>query len=140
MIMSASTIPKKTRRKRRNRDPTKPKRPLSAYMFYANEQRSTFREQFPTEKLMEISKRIAAAWHALDDASRDKYTSKAAVAKVLPAGHGSLEGAAARQSQETVYGVQLFHEGDASLHHCGASVVDPMRNHDQGRTRLAQRG
>lgn len=81
MIMSAPSIPKKTRRKRRNRDPTKPKRPLSAYMFYANEQRGKFREEFPTEKLMEISKRIATAWHALDDASRDKYTSKAAVAK-----------------------------------------------------------
>lgn len=81
MIMNASSISKKARRKRRNRDPTKPKRPLSAYMLYANEQRSTFRDQFPTEKLMEISKRIAVAWHALDDASRAKYTSQAAVAK-----------------------------------------------------------
>lgn len=59
----------KTRRTKKSRDPTKPKRPQTAYMCFANAKRAEFRAKFPEESLMQVSKRIASAWHDLADKS-----------------------------------------------------------------------
>ena len=85
--MSAATISKpltsskKSRRKRRKRDPNQPKRPQSAYFFFAQETRTKLKEQFPSESLMEISKRMGEAWHALSDDAKQPFQVKAAAAK-----------------------------------------------------------
>jgi len=84
--MSAATIitrPKKNRRKRRKRDPTQPKRPQSAYFFFAQEMRATLKEQYPNESLMEISKRLGQAWHALEDNAKTPFQTKADAAKAI---------------------------------------------------------
>ena len=80
-MSSAATIAKKTRRKRRKRDPTQPKRPQSAYFLFAKSMRSTIKEKFPDDSLMQISKRLGEAWHALDEASKTPFYEKAAAAK-----------------------------------------------------------
>lgn len=79
-MSAAAALPKRSRKsKKKTRDPTKPKRPLSPYMLFANEQRAVFRSKFPNESLMEVSKRIAAAWRALED--RASYEADAATLK-----------------------------------------------------------
>ena len=85
--MSAATIThpktssKKSRRKRRKRDPTQPKRPQSAYFFFAHEMRTTLKKQFPADSLMERSKRMGQAWHALSEDAKTPFHTKAAAAK-----------------------------------------------------------
>jgi len=99
--MSAATLtsPKniptagKKKRRKKKRDPTKPKRPLSAYIFYANEKRPEFRSTYPDESLMSISKRIAETWATVTD--RSVYESKAAEAKKIY--HAAMEEWRAKQ-------------------------------------------
>lgn len=81
--LTTSKSSKKSRRKRRKRDPTQPKRPQSAYFFFAQEMRSTLKEKFPTDSLMEISKRMGEAWHALSDDAKRPFQTKAAAAKEI---------------------------------------------------------
>ena len=80
-MSSSASIAKKSRRKRRKRDPTQPKRPQSAYFLFAKSMRSTIKEKFPDDSLMQISKRLGEAWHALDDASKAPFYEKASAAK-----------------------------------------------------------
>ncbi|KAH9886852.1 HMG box protein [Xylariomycetidae sp. FL2044] len=58
-----------------------PKRGLSAYMFFANEQRENVREENPGISFGQIGKILGERWKALTDKQKAPYESKAAADK-----------------------------------------------------------
>jgi len=68
----------KGRVEKKKKDPNAPKRGLSAYMFFANDQRDSVREENPGIKFGEVGKLLGARWKALDDKQRTPYETKAA--------------------------------------------------------------
>ncbi|KAF2843422.1 hypothetical protein M501DRAFT_994342 [Patellaria atrata CBS 101060] len=66
---------------KKKKDPNAPKRGLSAYMFFANEQREKVREDNPGIKFGEVGKILGEKWKALSEKQRQPYESKAAADK-----------------------------------------------------------
>lgn len=62
-------------------DPNAPKRGLSAYMFFANEQRENVREENPGVSFGQVGKILGERWKALNDKQRAPYLAKAAADK-----------------------------------------------------------
>ncbi|USP73841.1 nucleosome binding protein [Curvularia clavata] len=63
---------------KKKKDPNAPKRGLSAYMFFANEQREKVREDNPGIKFGEVGKLLGEKWKALNEKQRQPYEAKAA--------------------------------------------------------------
>ena len=59
-------------------DPNAPKRGLSAYMFFANDQRDTVREENPGISFGQVGKVLGDRWKALSEKQRAPYEAKAA--------------------------------------------------------------
>lgn len=74
-----STEKKKATRKKK--DPNAPKRSLSAYMFFANENRDIVRAENPGITFGEVGRMLGDKWKALTDEEKEPYNSKAAVDK-----------------------------------------------------------
>lgn len=74
-----STEKKKTNRKKK--DPDAPKRSLSAYMFFANENRDVVRAENPGISFGQVGKLLGEKWKALDADEKSPYESKAAADK-----------------------------------------------------------
>ncbi|KAL6908653.1 high mobility group box domain-containing protein [Trichoderma evansii] len=72
---------KDTKSKRAKKDPNAPKRGLSAYMFFANEQRENVREENPGISFGQVGKLLGERWKALNDKQRAPYEAKAAADK-----------------------------------------------------------
>ncbi|KAH7077798.1 nucleosome binding protein [Paraphoma chrysanthemicola] len=66
---------------KKKKDPNAPKRGLSAYMFFANEQRDKVREDNPGIKFGEVGKLLGEKWKALSEKQRTPYEAKAATDK-----------------------------------------------------------
>ncbi|ORY14289.1 high mobility group box domain-containing protein [Clohesyomyces aquaticus] len=66
---------------KKKKDPNAPKRGLSAYMFFANEQRDKVREDNPGIKFGEVGKMLGEKWKALTEKQRAPYEAKAAADK-----------------------------------------------------------
>jgi len=66
---------------KKKKDPNAPKRGLSAYMFFANEQREKVREDNPGIKFGEVGKLLGEKWKALSEKQRTPYEAKAAADK-----------------------------------------------------------
>jgi len=62
---------------RKKKDPNQPKRGLSAYMFFANEQRDKVREDNPGIKFGEVGKMLGEKWKALSEKQKEPYEAKA---------------------------------------------------------------
>lgn len=62
-------------------DPNAPKRGLSAYMFFANEQRENVRDENPGISFGQVGKILGERWKALNDKQRIPYETKAATDK-----------------------------------------------------------
>ncbi|RKU41661.1 Non-histone chromosomal protein 6 [Coniochaeta pulveracea] len=58
-----------------------PKRGLSAYMFFANEQRDNVREENPGVTFGQVGKILGERWKALSEKQRAPYDAKAAADK-----------------------------------------------------------
>ncbi|KAF2500020.1 hypothetical protein BU16DRAFT_522875 [Lophium mytilinum] len=69
------------KKKKAKKDPNAPKRGLSAYMFFANEQRDKVREDNPGIKFGEVGKMLGEKWKALSEKNRGPYEAKAATDK-----------------------------------------------------------
>merc|ERR1719391_578214 len=67
----------KIKKKKAPKDPNRPKKPLSAFMFFVQD----FRNQHQNLKITEASKAAAVVWKELGDKRKNKYIEKAAVAK-----------------------------------------------------------
>lgn len=73
-----------TRSKPKTKDPTKPKRAKSSYLFYCADERGTVKEEMPTAKPTEVTAELGLRWKLLkaskepNDAKRyEKYTEAA---------------------------------------------------------------
>ncbi|KAJ5095412.1 Non-histone chromosomal protein 6 [Penicillium alfredii] len=71
----------KERVQRRKKDPNAPKRGLSAYMFFANDNREKVREENPGISFGQVGKMLGDKWKALSDSERRPYDDKAAADK-----------------------------------------------------------
>ncbi|KAK4183318.1 Non-histone chromosomal protein 6 [Podospora australis] len=71
----------KETKRRAKKDPNAPKRGLSAYMFFANEQRENVREENPGVSFGQVGKLLGERWKALSDKQRAPYEAKAAADK-----------------------------------------------------------
>ncbi|KAH7374879.1 HMG box protein [Plectosphaerella cucumerina] len=71
----------KVEKKRAKKDPNAPKRGLSAYMFFANEQRENVREENPGISFGQVGKLLGERWKALNDKQRAPYEAKAVIDK-----------------------------------------------------------
>ncbi|SPO00899.1 probable NHP6B - nonhistone chromosomal protein [Cephalotrichum gorgonifer] len=71
----------KAEKKRAKKDPNAPKRGLSAYMFFANEQRENVREENPGISFGQVGKTLGERWKALNEKQRLPYEAKAATDK-----------------------------------------------------------
>ncbi|KAI9791764.1 MAG: Non-histone chromosomal protein 6 [Peltula sp. TS41687] len=66
---------------KKKKDPNAPKRGLSAYMFFANEQRENVREENPGITFGQVGKVLGERWKALNEKQRGPYEAKAAADK-----------------------------------------------------------
>ncbi|KAL5339167.1 Non-histone chromosomal protein 6 [Aspergillus crustosus] len=66
---------------RKKKDPNAPKRGLSAYMFFANDNRDKVREENPGITFGQVGKMLGERWKALSDKDRKPYDDKAATDK-----------------------------------------------------------
>ncbi|KAI9644921.1 Non-histone chromosomal protein 6 [Ciborinia camelliae] len=68
----------KARAEKKKKDPNAPKRGLSAYMFFANEQRDNVREENPGISFGQVGKVLGERWKALNEKQRGPYEELAA--------------------------------------------------------------
>jgi len=73
----AKTTKKTEKRTKKKKDPNAPKRGLSAYMFFANEQRENVREENPNISFGQVGKVLGERWKALSESQRAPYEAKA---------------------------------------------------------------
>ncbi|KAL8698565.1 MAG: hypothetical protein Q9201_006497 [Fulgogasparrea decipioides] len=62
---------------KKKKDPNAPKRGLSAYMFFANENRDSVREENPGITFGQVGKVLGEKWKALNSKQREPYEAKA---------------------------------------------------------------
>jgi len=62
---------------KRKKDPNAPKRGLSAYMFFANDNRDKVREDNPGIKFGDVGKILGEKWKELTDKEKGPYEAKA---------------------------------------------------------------
>lgn len=62
---------------RRKKDPNAPKRALSAYMFFANENRDIIKSENPDVTFGQVGKLLGERWKALSAEDREPYDAKA---------------------------------------------------------------
>lgn len=66
---------------KRKKDPNAPKRGLSAYMFFANENRERVREENPGIAFGALGRKLGELWKGLSDSERKPYEDKAVADK-----------------------------------------------------------
>ena len=71
-------ILKAHKRLRRKNQKKKPKMPMTAYMRFANVERSNVTNEQPTIKFHEIGRELGKRWRSLSDTSKDHYKQEAA--------------------------------------------------------------
>ncbi|KAF2097620.1 Non-histone chromosomal protein 6 [Rhizodiscina lignyota] len=62
---------------KKKKDPNAPKRGLSAYMFFANDNREKVREDNPGIKFGEVGKMLGEKWKELTEKEKGPYEAKA---------------------------------------------------------------
>lgn len=77
----AATKTKSRGVEKKKKDPNAPKRGLSAYMFFANDQRDNVREENPGITFGQVGKVLGDRWKALSEKDRQPYEKKAAADK-----------------------------------------------------------
>lgn len=87
-----STMPKKTKKESSPKDPNKPKRGKSAYIFYCGETRSLVKEDLGDVKPQEVMRELGVRWKTLKESTKksdikkvEKYNEMAASDKVRAA-------------------------------------------------------
>jgi len=64
-------------KKSKRRDPNKPKRAMSAYLYFCNAKRDTVQAGHPEKKMTDIQKLLGDLWKDTSDAERVPYTKQA---------------------------------------------------------------
>ena len=55
------------------KDPNAPKKPLSAYFLFSQEERLKVKEQFPDYSITEVAKELGRRWATIDPAVKQSY-------------------------------------------------------------------
>ena len=55
------------------KDPNKPKRAKTAYLYFCNERRPLIKKEFPEYKMVDLSKKLGELWQKLKENDRKKY-------------------------------------------------------------------
>ena len=71
----------RTRRTRKVKDPNAPKRALSAYMYFANENRDIVRSENPEISFGQMGKLLGERWKSLNEEDKLPYENKAKIDK-----------------------------------------------------------
>eukprot|EP01098_Paradermamoeba_levis_P016574 TRINITY_DN900_c0_g1_i2.p1 TRINITY_DN900_c0_g1~~TRINITY_DN900_c0_g1_i2.p1 ORF type:complete len:149 (-),score=25.46 TRINITY_DN900_c0_g1_i2:447-893(-) len=71
----------KRREGRKKKDPNLPKKPLSAFMFFSQDQRAVLKTESPDAKFIEIGKIIGDRWKHLSEEERKPYVELSEKAK-----------------------------------------------------------
>ncbi|CCG82288.1 putative Nucleosome binding protein [Taphrina deformans PYCC 5710] len=82
--MPKDTKPRTVKRdvtKRAKKDPDAPKRALSSYMLFAQDQRSVVQQEHPNIAFGEVGKVLGQKWKALTDSEKKPYEDRAAEEK-----------------------------------------------------------
>ena len=86
-VVKAKVVGEKVVKAKKAKDPNAPKRPLNAYMKYAQEVRPALakemKEANPACKVTDIAKAIGVMWKALSDEERAEYGGKPAVVEAV---------------------------------------------------------
>jgi len=69
--------------KKAPKDPNKPKRNLSGYMLFLNDNRQPLRDKYPDESLPQVMRRCGAKWKELTEEERAPYLQKAVSDKTI---------------------------------------------------------
>lgn len=68
---------RRPRKETKKKDPNAPKRSLSAYMFFANEERENVRNDNPGISFGQVGRVLGERWKALSEAEKKPYEQKA---------------------------------------------------------------
>lgn len=71
-----------TRKKKKKKDPNAPKRPITAYFFFAGDVRPEIRKDNPDMPITEVATLIGQRWRKLDDEDKVPYEEQASKDKV----------------------------------------------------------
>lgn len=66
-----------TRKKKKKKDPNAPKRPITAYFFFASDVRPQIRKENPDLAITEIASLIGQQWRGLTSADKKEYEASA---------------------------------------------------------------
>lgn len=72
---------KKETKQKKKKDPNAPKRAMSSYMFFANDNRDSVRAENPGIAFGEIGKILGTKWKAMSEAKKKPYEDQAAADK-----------------------------------------------------------
>lgn len=75
-MCAKKTTEKRKRTTKKEKDPDAPKRPLSSYMLFCQEERENVKEEHPDFKAKDILSELGRRWKALDDDEKKAYTDK----------------------------------------------------------------
>ena len=66
------------------KEPNAPKKPLSAYFLYSQEERLRVKEEFPDYSITEIAKELGRRWATLDPSMKQSYEHRYQVRQHMP--------------------------------------------------------
>ncbi|KAM3585806.1 hypothetical protein VKS41_002350 [Umbelopsis sp. WA50703] len=64
-------------KKKRNKDPNAPKRPMGSFFLFANDRREKLRKEHPDLDTKEIARKLGEEWKDLSDSKKKNWTQKA---------------------------------------------------------------
>ncbi|KAL3224433.1 hypothetical protein MRX96_026553 [Rhipicephalus microplus] len=68
----------KSKKRKRAKDPNAPKRPLSAFFWFCNDERPNVRQENPDSSVGEVAKELGRRWNEVGDDVKAKYEGLAA--------------------------------------------------------------
>lgn len=113
--------PKKTKKSKKDDDgEKKPKKALSAYFCFMNENRQKFKDANPDDKIGDISKKLGEAWKGMNEEDKKPFVELAEKDKIRYKQELEAFQAKVEKQQEVVEAVKEFNQMDTN----GDGVID----------------
>jgi len=77
-MVKSKAAPVKAGKKKRTKDPNAPKRALSAFFWFCNDERPKVRDVNPKYTVGEVAKELGKKWNVIGSAQKSKYEALAA--------------------------------------------------------------
>ena len=75
--LPSPSIAKSKKKRKKAKDPNKPKKNLSAFFYFAQARRQSVRDANPSMKMTEVAKELGVLWHAADAATKAPFEASA---------------------------------------------------------------